>query len=64
MSKYDIIGFPLEEGLNLLKKQSSNKIEIKGTTADRKLKEPLLFEPRIVRCTDTGSIITVVVSYF
>lgn len=64
MSGCDIIGLPLEEGLILLKRHSSNKIEIKGTTANKKLKEPLLIEPRIVRCTESGNIITVVVSYF
>ena len=64
MSKFNIIGFPLEEGLELLKKLSINEIYIKETTADKVLKEPLLNEPRIIRCTETGSTITVVVSYF
>ncbi len=64
MSEFDITGFPLEEGLEFLKELSNNKIEVKGTTANKKLKEPLLFEPRIVRCTKAGSIITVVFSYF
>ncbi|MFA5523351.1 MAG: hypothetical protein WDA24_03235 [Tissierellales bacterium] len=64
MDKFDILGFPLEEGLELLRGLSNKRIEIKGTTADKKLKETLLFEPRIVKYTETENIITVVLSCF
>lgn len=64
MDKFDVLGFPFEEGLEFLRGLSNKRIEVKGTTADKKLKETLLFEPRIVRCTETGSIITVVISCF
>ncbi|WIV10890.1 hypothetical protein [Proteiniborus sp. MB09-C3] len=64
MNEFDVLGFPLEEGLVFLRRLGDKRIEIKGTTANKKDKETLLFEPRIIRCTETESIITVVISYF
>lgn len=64
LNKLDILGFSLEEGLELLKGQSNQKIEVIETMAIKKDKKTILSEPRIIRCTETKSSINVVISYF
>jgi len=61
---YNILGLPLDEGLIHLRRISDKKIELKETTSNKKNVEPLLTEARILRCTETEGIITVVFSYF
>ncbi|WP_352419634.1 hypothetical protein [Proteiniborus sp.] len=64
MNKFDILGFPVEEGLELLQGLSDKKIEIIETKASKIDKGTILSEPRILRCTETESSFTVVISYF
>lgn len=64
LDKFDILGFSVEEGLKLLEGLSNKKIEIIETKASKIDKGTILSEPRIIRCIETESSFTVVISYF
>lgn len=64
MCKLDVLGFPLKEGIELLRELSDKEILIKETLTNKKNEEATLSEPRIIRCIESSSSIIVVISYF
>ncbi len=65
MELLKILGLPLQEGIDLIKKfDDSMKIETKETYSTKRDTNYELIEPRILRVSNTDSVITIVVGYF
>lgn len=64
MNSIDILGLPLQEGIEILKNYYDYNIKIKNTTGLNKNFDKQLTEPRIIKVTVKNNTATLVVGYF
>ena len=63
MTQVDVLGFKLEEGLKILKK-NNYIVNINETIGLNKNFTKDLYEPRIIKCELTEDIANIIISYF
>ena len=66
MEKLDILGLPLKEGIELIKRNNTIdfNIEIKETLAWNKEKQGKLTEARILKALEYENKLTIIIGYF
>ena len=65
MESSKILGLPLQEGIEAIKKLDKTiKLDIEEVYSTKKDIKDELIEPRIIRVSNTDSVITIVVGYF